>query len=243
MRRARAALACLVALNVAVSGGLSAQASPIRQAAVVRQSDPLTPPSPAVPGQASEPQQVQASAPQSKITAHRTVELTELRTETTKRFRMSDGTIEAELSAGPVHYRDNAGHWQDIDTRVAASDKPGYGFGNSKNSFRSDFGMRSDQLVGFEAAGRSISLGVAGAGRAVTPTVSGNQVTYPDVFGTADVRYRVGPKSLKEEIVLHQVPEVATYTFDLKLAGLSARAEQDGSIGFYRDGDASERPA
>jgi hypothetical protein len=89
---------------------MPADASPRRQTA--NQSAAavaaLVPPSPAVPGPASTGQQG-SSAPKSKITAHRVAELTDQRSETVKRFRMSDGTVEAEVSAGPVHYRDKAG--------------------------------------------------------------------------------------------------------------------------------------
>jgi hypothetical protein len=177
-----------------------------------------------------------------KVTAHRVSELTDQRTASIKRYRMSDGSIEAELYAGPVHFRDKSGKWQDIDTRVGASDKPGYGYGAGKNTFRSDFGKRTDQLVDFEIDGRAIALGAAGTGRAVVPAVSGSQVSYTDVFGQADVKYHVGPKSLKEEIVLDESPVSGNYTFDLSVKDLLPRAQDDGSIAFYQPRDPSARP-
>jgi RHS repeat-associated protein len=150
---------------------------------------------------------------------------------------MSDGTTQVELSSEPVHYRDGKGKWQDIDTKVVA----GAGedaFENAKNTFRSRFGKSTDRLISFEADGVSIGLGAAGAKRKLSPTVEGSTVTFPDVFGTADVRYRVSPTGVKEDVVLAGVAEAASeYTFELHTSGLVAREQADGSIGFFKKND------
>ncbi|WP_053204941.1 DNRLRE domain-containing protein [Jiangella muralis] len=75
----------------------------------------------------------------------------------------------------------------------------------------------------------------------MTPQAEGDSVTYADVFGTADLVYRVESTGLKEEIVLEEPPEDATFTFTLQMGGVVAREQEDGSIGFFRPG--GEGPA
>ena len=150
---------------------------------------------------------------------------------------MSDGTTQLELSSRPVHYRDDKGKWQDVDTRATA----GVGddaFENAKNKFRSRFGKSTERLVTFEADGAAIGLGVAGDRRKLSPAVNGSTVTFPDVFGTADVRYHVSSTALKEDVVLASRAEaVGEYTFELHTSGLVAKAQADGSIGFFKRSD------
>lgn len=226
MRHARLLLTTVLSLSLAVLTGVPTEALPVRVTAAsagAAVAQALDPPKPAVAAPAEGAQVPPSRAKVSNITAHRVKELPELRSATMKRFRMSDGTVEAELSAGPVHFRDRAGKWQDIDTRVTVDDKPGYAFGNTKNAFGSHFGKRSDELVRFEADGHWISVGTTQAARGLAPTASGNTVTYPDVFGTADLRYHVSPRGLKEEIVVESVPATAEYTFRLRMGGVEAR--------------------
>ncbi|MEU4295011.1 DNRLRE domain-containing protein [Kribbella sp. NPDC026596] len=164
-------------------------------------------------------------------------ELERRRTATSSSFRMSDGTTQTVLSAEPVHYRDAKGKWQDIDTKVVA----GAGedsFENAKNTFRSRFGKSSDRLLSFEADGASISLGAAGEKRQLTPLVKDSSVAFADVFGTADVRYYVSRTGVKETVVLTAAGDAASeYTFELHTSGLTAKAQADGSIGFFKKND------
>lgn len=157
------------------------------------------------------------------------------RTRSSRRFQMSDGSTQLELSSVPLHYRDGKGKWRDIDTKVV--DGSGQdAFANATNVFRSRFGKSTEQLASFESAGKSIALGVAGDERALKPKATGSTVTYPDVFGDADVRYRVSSNGLKEDIVRARESEVAEeYTFELRTEGLAAKQRPDGSIGFYED--------
>ena len=145
--------------------------------------------------------------------ATRDRELVEWRTANGKVFELSDGPLEAEIAPDPVHYRDGEGRWQEIGTRVAATDREGFGFGNTKNGFGSLFGSRSDRLVRFEVGQRHLVVGVAGAARDLPPRVEGDTVTYRDVFDTADLVYQVTGEGLKEEIVLEEAPEDPSFSF------------------------------
>jgi hypothetical protein len=72
--------------------------------------------------------------------ARRVEELPGLRTETAAFYELSDGRVEAEVSAAPVHYRDAEGRWRPIDVRVVAGDRDGYSFENRTNRFTSRLG-------------------------------------------------------------------------------------------------------
>ena len=168
-------------------------------------------------------------------------EFEERRTASSTSYQMSDGTTQVELSTEPVHYKDSKGKWQDIDTKVTAGSGDD-SFETAKNNFRTRFGKSTDRLLTFEADGSSIGLGAAGEKRALAPVVKDSSVAFPDVFGTADVRYYVSRTGVKETVVLTAPADAADeYTFELHTSGLTAKAQPDGSIGFFKKND-DERP-
>src|SRR5437879_4615983 len=66
------------------------------------------------------PRQVAAPAPR------RVGEVVGKRTENARVYRLSNGKLQAAISAVPVNYRGTAGHWQPIDTTVRRVSEPGY---------------------------------------------------------------------------------------------------------------------
>ncbi|MFD6679900.1 golvesin C-terminal-like domain-containing protein [Micromonospora parva] len=163
----------------------------------------------------------------------RVKELTGKRTANSRVYQLSDGRTQAEISAVPLHYKDSKGRFQTIDTTVKPTNDKGYVQGNRTNTFTSLFGDSSKELVRFERDGRSIELGLAGAAKGVSPTVTGSTVTYRGLAGGADVVYDVTATALKEKIVLRKAPAgPVSYTFTLDTAGLTAQQRQDGSIAF-----------
>ncbi|HEX5996124.1 MAG TPA: DNRLRE domain-containing protein [Jiangellales bacterium] len=164
-------------------------------------------------------------------------ELVERRSANATFFQLTDGRVQAEVSSTPVHYRDAAGQWAPIDTRVVATDRDGYAFANDTNTFGSAFGPTSDRLVTFDLRGRAVTIGAAGQPRPVAPVASGDTVRFPDVFGPGvDVAYRVAGDELKGAIVLAGRPPAGgpvQFTLTLDVRGLTVRGRPDGSIGFY----------
>ncbi|MEU8609253.1 DNRLRE domain-containing protein [Actinoplanes sp. NPDC048791] len=197
-----------------------------------------TPPGPG----SSLPDRQKAPTGKTLPAAKRVAEKISARTSNAKVWTLADGRTQAEVSGTPLHYRDAGGRWQDIDTTVRRTGEQGYVYRAGKNSFDSRFGDRTDRLVRYDLGGRSVSVGVAGAARKVTPKVRGSAVRYPDVFGSADVAYDVNASALKEKIVLDKAPAgAASYTFTLALDGVTAAAQPDGSIAF-RAADADGAP-
>ncbi|MDR6227190.1 golvesin C-terminal-like domain-containing protein [Desmospora profundinema] len=161
-------------------------------------------------------------------------ELTDQRTENAKFFELSDGRVQAEIASGPVHYRDGKGKWQEIDTKINASDsEKGFAFANRKNAFHSYFGKKPDQLMKFKWGRYHLTMGMDGVKeKTLKPKVKADTITYPGVMDHTDLVYTVTSNSLKEEIVLHEVPEKAVYTFSLKMGGVEAEERKDGFIAF-----------
>src|SRR5207247_2295184 len=86
--------------------------------------------------------------------ARRVRELTAQRNAFSRVFALSDGRVQAEVSAVPVNYRDARGVWRPIDTTVRPTTAaPGYGYSDVSNTFRSFFGAAADRLVRFEVPG------------------------------------------------------------------------------------------
>ncbi|TQL20494.1 RHS repeat-associated protein [Streptomyces sp. SLBN-134] len=169
--------------------------------------------------------------------AKRVKELASRRTPSARFWQLSDGRVEAELTAAPTSYRDPASKkWEAIDTRVAGTKAKGFVFANKTNTGRSWFGSDPDRLLRFETAegGRSVTLGLEGARGSLKPEAEGDTVTYKDAVGGADLSYEVGPGRVKEDITLAERPAgPVTYTFTLDTEGLTPKARKDGSIAFF----------
>ncbi|MER6631730.1 DNRLRE domain-containing protein, partial [Streptomyces sp. NPDC000987] len=168
--------------------------------------------------------------------AHRVRELTGKRTASARFWQLSDGRVQAELSAVPTSYRDaRTRAWKSIDTAVHTSKTKGYVFANTTNNGRSWFGGDSDRLVRFQSPdGRSVTLGLDGARRALKPTAKGSTVTYRDAVRGADLEYGVGRGRVKENITLSERPAgPLRFTFTLDTDGLTPKARRDGSVALY----------
>lgn len=216
--------------DAAEGRGLSSRLEDAARALVGGRSDPA-------PEQVSAGLAVHQKAPAGKAWPEqkRVRELTDRRTANGRVFELSDGRVQAEISAVPLHYRDAKGRFQQIDTTVRDSDRPGFVKGNATNSFTSMFGDKPDRLVRFERDGRHVELGLVGAAKSVAPTADGSSVTYSGLLSGADVVYEVTPTALKEEIVLRRAPTGSvSYTFTVDTQGLVARQGSGGSIEFVR---------
>jgi RHS repeat-associated protein len=198
--------------------GVAASARPAQRQTAGRAAKPAPPAKPAGP-------------------VKRVKELVGERTTNSRFFKLSDGRVQAELGAGPLNYRDATGRLQPIDTRIGRMDRPGFAYGSTNNGFVSLFGDSSNQLLRVEQAGRQVTLGLPGPATALVPRVAGSTITYPGALGDgADLVWRVTPQGIKEQIVLSAAPTDATWRFSLRLGGVVARAQPDGSIGLFPTG-------
>ncbi|WP_307622084.1 DNRLRE domain-containing protein [Streptomyces sp. V3I7] len=170
--------------------------------------------------------------------AKRVKELTARRTSNARFWQLSDGRVQAELSAVPTSYRSGAGKkatWKPIDTAVHASKAKGFELANTTNEGRSWFSSDADRLVRFQSPdGRSVTLGLESADGSLKPTAKGSTVTYKDAVQGADLEYAVGPGKVKENITLAERPSgPLAFTFTLDTDGLVPKARKDGSIALF----------
>ncbi|MET9967661.1 DNRLRE domain-containing protein, partial [Streptomyces sp. NPDC006356] len=171
--------------------------------------------------------------------ADRVKELTKQRTANARFWQLSDGRVEAELSAVPTSYRSGTGKkasWKSIDTAVRGTKAKGFEYANTTNNGRSWFGADADRLVRFQSpSGRSVTLGLDGVkDEDLKPTAKGSTVTYKDAAQGADLEYVVGPGRVKENITLAERPNgPLKFTFTLDTDGLIPKARKDGSIALF----------
>ncbi|WP_370265416.1 DNRLRE domain-containing protein [Streptomyces sp. V4I8] len=171
--------------------------------------------------------------------AKRVKELKGRRTASSRFWQLSDGRVEAELSAVPTSYRSGTGKkasWKSIDTAVRGTKAKGFAFANTTNNGRTWFGDDADRLVRFASpSGRSVTLGLDGVkDEGLEPTAKGSTVTYKDATQGAVLQYVVGPGRVKENITLAERPDgPVRFTFTLDTDGLIPKARKDGSIALY----------
>ncbi|MFE4615178.1 DNRLRE domain-containing protein [Streptomyces sp. NPDC056747] len=168
--------------------------------------------------------------------AKRVKELTDERTSQARFWQLSDGRIEAELTAVPTSYRSGTS-WKPVETTVRATQDKGFDFANTANAGKSWFGSDAEKFMRFEAeGGGAVTFGLTGAGAgALKPEANGDRVLYKDAVSGADLSYRVGNGQVKEDIVLAERPSgPVSFTFTLDTeGGLTPKTRKDGSIAFY----------
>jgi RHS repeat-associated protein len=171
----------------------------------------------------------------------RVKELKGRRTSNARFWRMSDGTVQAELSAVPTSYRSGTS-WKSIDTSVHAAKpgskgrKRGFDFANTTNRGQSYFGSDPHKLLRVDGPGdTSVTFGLADASaKKLAPKAHGHTVTYKNAAHGADFSYDVGRGRVKENITLAERPDgPVSFTFTLHTDHLTPKKLKDGSIGLF----------
>jgi RHS repeat-associated protein len=146
-------------------------------------------------------------------------------------YRRLDGMETVRLYGEPVNFRDADGEWRAIDTKVVADDSGGFrnSAGPTRFTFAGDTSLA--EPVGIAGEGWSMRFGLQGAAEDKQASTEGSTVTYGDVSPGLDLTYEVGAGSLKETIVLRDVPAAereGRFRFPISLEGVSAVAQEDG---------------
>ena len=162
-------------------------------------------------------------------------ELTDLRTPTAKVWLNANGTTTAEMVSGPVYYQETDGAWRDIDTTLVPTDS---GYSVAKNVFRARLAPDAAGWHAMDLEGVSLAF-KADAPNSSVGTADGNTITYSDAWPGVDLRYRVLPTSIKEELILQRPPTTSVFRFVVRPTGLQSAPTADGGIDF---GDAAGRP-
>ena len=186
----------------------------------------------AIGGPIKTPMPRQAAAPKPR----RVRELVRRRTANSRVYRLSDGRLQADVSAGPVNYPDAAGRWHPIDTTVQPSTRPRYRYASTSNTFRSFFSADPARLVRFQVPGGGwLAMGLDGA-HAARPRVAGDTVTYPRVAPGAGLSYQVTATALKENITLASASAASSFSFTVRVGGGLVPYQRAHQIVFSRTG-------
>ena len=162
------------------------------------------------------------------------IELPSKRTEYSTRYLNPDGSFTEEIFNEPQFYQDsNDKKWKKIDNTLKPSTKAVGKYENTANDYIARFAEQagSGDLVSVEKDGKSISLVPDQANR-VSGILSGSTITYPGLFADTDVRYQMQGDAVKEDLILHKYSDRNTFTFELKLNGVTPVVEKDGTITF-----------
>lgn len=171
--------------------------------------------------------------------AERIGELQSKRDLYSKHYLNSDGSITAEISGVPVHYKDGE-QYKDCELNLIEERNWEFEYAVKKNNFRAYFNdvtdlenytLASFEIVNSQGVSRWINYKLFGA----TPTediIQDNTILYKNCFPNVDLKYYVDTWRLKEDIIINAPVENFEYEFSLKLDGARLEQQEDGSILF-----------
>ena len=191
-------------------------------------------------------------------------ELESLRDESSKQFRMEDGSISLVQYETDVHYQDENGTWKEIDNSLEeadasdAEDAAGYSSKEGRVKFKfaknanANFQVRimqgkyhvffAAQNPQKEAKGAKVQDGKASlagetdsfAKQAEVENIR-SSVIYENLFQGTDVEYITSGSSLKENIIVKEPQDSYEYVFEIKTNHVEIQQESDGSISLRKE--------
>jgi len=162
------------------------------------------------------------------------LELVSKRTPFSKRYLNPDGSFTEEIFMEQQFYQDSSDYkWKKVDNILKNSSYKSGKFENTANDQKAWFTKETGngELVTVEKNEKSISLVPVKANK-VQGTIKENEVSYKGIFDNVDVRYRVQGSTVKEDIVLNQYQNENTFSFELKMKGVTSHKEKNGTIVF-----------
>lgn len=174
-------------------------------------------------------------------------ELIEKRTEKSKTFANSDGTLTTQIFENPIHYKNSSGQWISIDNTIEA--KPDNTLTNKSNNFNVKFQKQisNSQLLEINKDNLVISMNPVGTSDPVPndynkvksnnmAIINKNKVLYKDIYEGVDLNYSIGSDKVKEDIILksqQNSKSLSKFSFKLNTTGLKVIQENDGTISFF----------
>ena len=177
-------------------------------------------------------------------------ELIDLRTETTKTFRLEDGSYYVAQYDTAIHYPDADGVWQDIDNTLTAR-----GSEISTSNARIKFAKKTagnDTIFTIHDGNRKLTLALNGAEKKVPGRITNHQtefgedatqlqkmttldkvaasVKYEDILDGVDLEYVVNGRDIKENIIVKEKLDSYVYSFAMSLNNLTAVRNDAGEI-------------
>ena len=185
-------------------------------------------------------------------------EVGDLRDESTKHYRLTDGRFVAVDYGTPVHYRDKSDEWTDFDNTlefnetVEEADSDDFaGYEPKKNDVKIKFAKntKSSNLLKIKYEDYQIAFGIQNANN-VKPIMTTNEaaeddpyaipnvkseVKYPGVFKGVDLVYILDGNNIKEYFILSEEAETFEYKFDIKVKNVIPSVDNEGNVVFKKD--------
>ncbi|MEU6972945.1 LamG-like jellyroll fold domain-containing protein [Kitasatospora aureofaciens] len=169
-------------------------------------------------------------------------ELPEKRTARQRTFQNADGTFTTRNYPDPVNFRRSDGSWATIDTTLipagtatggrAAPVQNSWTTTSTEQQLKLGLTADADPLVQLQIAdGISVGYSLQGAAPA-QGTAQGSAITYADARPKADLTILAGNSSFKENLVLKDATAPTEWVFPLRLQGVNASLDADGSVHF-----------
>ncbi|WP_157849764.1 LamG-like jellyroll fold domain-containing protein [Streptomyces novaecaesareae] len=169
-------------------------------------------------------------------------ELPEKRTAQQRTFQNADGTFTTRSYPEPVNFRRADGSWAAIDTTLIPAGTATAGRAAPvQNDWTTTAGEQqlklgltadADPLVQLQVAdGISVGYSLQDAAP-VQGTADGSLITYPEARPKADLTVLAGSSSFKETLVLKDATAPTEWVFPLRLQGVTASLDADGSVHF-----------
>lgn len=160
-------------------------------------------------------------------------------------YRLSDNSRVMRISTDPIHYQDANGNWHVIDTRIAPSTDPNFGFQMVKDDYHAYFKTESSSqyLIRYQAKGAEIRFGIDqhqtwGILDTATAQATGNTILYKNIYPGVDVRYELSPTQMLEEFIVTD-KSLASHIDQIQkrfsVKDATWKIESDGSIAFYNN--------
>ncbi|MGV8911631.1 MAG: PA14 domain-containing protein [Rhodoglobus sp.] len=161
-------------------------------------------------------------------------------TEFSSDYRNPDGTHVTFLYSAPENVQVD-GQWRDINTGLA----PGGGgtWDAEAHPLHPEFAANANEpgVFAVQADGFNIAFSLQGAAKSPVrrdisfrATSEQNQITYPEVFESVDLRYEVEKDSVKEVLILGEAPKrsESRWKWTVDAPGLTLTATAQGDIEF-----------
>ena len=177
-------------------------------------------------------------------------EVTDLREENVKHFRLADGSYVAAQYNYPVHYTDENGEFIDIDNRLFESSGEFF-TNNSRVKFIKKI-TGNGNIFTLHENNTKISMGLVGAEKKTKGVVTSNHnsddaiedtlgkltnlenisstILYEDILDGVDIEYIVHSLNIKENIIVKERKNSYSYTFTIELNNLTAILSEHGDV-------------
>jgi hypothetical protein len=156
-------------------------------------------------------------------------ELVDLRTESSRTFANDDGSYTTEMFPGPIHFKEAAGEWKQIDNTFVPTSEPGFAYENAANAYRILIPENIEATpVRMEIGSEWIEFRPHGATGA--PVVNGSTVTFPSAIQDVDLLYQAENTGVEELFRLHDAGSPNSFEFDLQTSAGLTPDEVNGEI-------------